>query len=180
IKADSSQFRTGVVWIHANDLRSVERRAFVTTLARWPQCSCIWPRKSTITLHEGDEGVSHISSVEWNDSQAEQDMASLLKMHSVVLSLLEKARGDKHLKNYLEAEPYFLQLIEREITFLKTLFIVSDANITDEGSLGTGSFAWSYVSTMAIPDTDTNMEVPIRVRPSSLSKCPWCWTDVYS
>jgi hypothetical protein len=36
-------------------------------------------------------------------------------------------------------------------TFLKTLFIVSDANITDEGSLGTGSFAWSYVSTMAVP-----------------------------
>jgi hypothetical protein len=35
--------------------------------------------------------------------------------------------------------------------FLKTLFIVSDANITDEGSLGTGSFAWSYVSTMTIP-----------------------------
>ncbi|KAJ8589705.1 hypothetical protein M405DRAFT_817513, partial [Rhizopogon salebrosus TDB-379] len=70
-------------------------------------------------------------------------MASLLKMRSVVLSLLEKARGDKHLKNSLEAEvdiilpnglsvrPYFLQLIEREETFLKTLFIVSDAKITD-------------------------------------------------
>jgi hypothetical protein len=25
---------TGVVWIHANDLRSVERKAFVTTLSR--------------------------------------------------------------------------------------------------------------------------------------------------
>ncbi|KAJ8590590.1 hypothetical protein M405DRAFT_815995 [Rhizopogon salebrosus TDB-379] len=65
------------------------------------------------TLHEGDEGVSHLSvfarewtpvSVEWNDSQAEQDMASLLKMHSVVLSLLEKDRGDRHLKKYLKAE----------------------------------------------------------------------------
>ncbi|KAJ8582923.1 hypothetical protein M405DRAFT_867443 [Rhizopogon salebrosus TDB-379] len=53
---------------------------------------------------------------------------------------------------------------------------MSDADITDEGFLGTGSFAWSYVSTMAIPDTDTNMEVAIRVRPSSLSKCPRCWT----
>ncbi|KAJ8590260.1 hypothetical protein M405DRAFT_171964 [Rhizopogon salebrosus TDB-379] len=85
-------------------------------------------------------------NVEWNDSQAEQDMASLLKMRSVVLSLLEKARGDKHLKNSLEADidiilpdglsvrPYVLQLIEREETFLKTHFIVSDANITDEGS----------------------------------------------
>ncbi|KAG1841809.1 hypothetical protein DFJ58DRAFT_807641 [Suillus subalutaceus] len=74
-------------------------------------------------------------------------MASLLRTRSVVLSLLEKARGDKHLKSSLEAEvdiilpvdiyvqPYLLQLIEREETFLKTLFIVSDTNITDEGSL---------------------------------------------
>jgi hypothetical protein len=36
-------------------------------------------------------------------------------------------------------------------TFLQTLFIVLNANITDEGSLGTGSFAWSYVCTIAIP-----------------------------
>jgi hypothetical protein len=36
-------------------------------------------------------------------------------------------------------------------TFLKTLFIVSDANITDESSLGTGSFVRSYVSTVAVP-----------------------------
>ncbi|KAJ8590858.1 hypothetical protein M405DRAFT_815311 [Rhizopogon salebrosus TDB-379] len=43
------------------------------------------------TLHEGDEGVSQPSSVEWNGPQAEQDMASLLKMRSVALSLLEKA-----------------------------------------------------------------------------------------
>ncbi|KAJ8580204.1 hypothetical protein M405DRAFT_834741, partial [Rhizopogon salebrosus TDB-379] len=84
-------------------------------------------------------------------------MGSLLKIRSVVLSFLEKARGDKHLKNSLEAgvdiilpnglfvRPYFLQLIEGEEAFLNTHFIVSNANITDEGSLGTGSFAWSYV-----------------------------------
>jgi isoleucyl-tRNA synthetase len=117
---------------------------------------------------------------------AEQDMASLLRMRSVVLSLLEKARGDKHLKSSLEAEvdiilpndisvrPYLLQLIEREETFLKTLFIVSDANITDEGSLGTSSFAWSYVSSMDIPGSD--LELAIRIRPASSSKCPRCWT----
>jgi hypothetical protein len=34
MKADGSEVGTGVVWIYANDLRSVERRAFVTTLAR--------------------------------------------------------------------------------------------------------------------------------------------------
>jgi hypothetical protein len=39
----------------------------------------------------------------------------------------------------------------RAETFLKTLIIVSDAKITDEGSLGTSSFAWSYVSSMDIP-----------------------------
>ncbi|KAG2104415.1 tRNA synthetases class I-domain-containing protein [Suillus discolor] len=123
------------------------------------------------TLHEGDEAVSQLSvfakkwtpSAEWSDPHADQDMASLLRMRSVVLSLLEKARGDKHLKSSLEADvdvilpndisvqPYLLQLIEREETFLKTLFIVSDAKITDEGFLGTSSFTWSYVSSMDIP-----------------------------
>ncbi|KAJ8583435.1 hypothetical protein M405DRAFT_828627, partial [Rhizopogon salebrosus TDB-379] len=195
---NSSQFGTGVVWIYANDLRSVERGAVATTLARvlYSMTAVVAPVLHYLveeihgTLHEGDEGESHLSvfarkwtpvSAEWNDPQVEQDMASLLKLRSVVLSLLEKARGDN--RYYLarsSIRPYFLQLIERQKMFLKTLFIVSDANITDEGSLGTGSFAWSYVSTMAVPDTDTNMEVPIRVRPSSLSKCPRCWTDVYS
>ncbi|KAJ8590257.1 hypothetical protein M405DRAFT_841346 [Rhizopogon salebrosus TDB-379] len=137
------------------------------------------------TLHDGDEGVSHLSvfarkwtpvSAEWNDPQAEQDMGSLLKMRSAALCFLfwkrleGTAEVDIILPNGLSVRPYFLQLIEREETLLKTPFIVSDANITNEGSLGTGSFAWSYVSTMAVPDTDTNMEVPIRVRPSSLRK----------
>ncbi|KAJ8587056.1 hypothetical protein M405DRAFT_822251 [Rhizopogon salebrosus TDB-379] len=88
-------------------------------------------------------GVSHISvfarkwtpvSAEWNDPQAEQDMSSVLKMRTVVLSLLEKLWGtSKHLKNSLEADvdiilpyglsvrPYLLQLIERGDAFLKTL-----------------------------------------------------------
>ncbi|KAJ8584947.1 hypothetical protein M405DRAFT_912763 [Rhizopogon salebrosus TDB-379] len=122
--------------------------------------------------------MSHISvfarkwtsvSAEWNDPQAEQDMASLLKMRSIVLSLLETSRGDKHLKNSVEADVDMI-LPDGLSAFLKTHFIVSDANITDEGSLGTGSFAWSYVSTMSVPNTDMNMEVPIRVRPSSLRK----------
>ncbi|KAJ8593623.1 hypothetical protein M405DRAFT_810573 [Rhizopogon salebrosus TDB-379] len=87
-------------------------------------------------------------------------MGSLLKMRSIVLSFLEKARGDKHSKNSLEADvdiilpdglsvqPYFLQLIEREETFLKTLFIVSDANITDAVLVhlhGLISLQWPYL-----------------------------------
>jgi isoleucyl-tRNA synthetase len=189
--------------LYANDIQSVERRAVVTTLAKVldSMTSIMAPvlpylaEEIHSTLHEGDETVSQVSvfakkwtpvSAEWNDPHAEQDMASLLRMRSVVLSLLEKARGDKHLKSSLEAEvdiilpndisvrPYLLQLIEREETFLKTLFIVSDANITDEGSLGTSSFAWSYVSSMDIPGSD--LELAIRIKPASSSKCPRCWT----
>ncbi|KAG0707905.1 tRNA synthetases class I-domain-containing protein [Suillus ampliporus] len=189
--------------LYANDIQSVERRAVVTTLARVldSMTSVMAPvlpylaEEIHSTLHEGNEAVSQLSvfskkwtpvSAVWNDPQAEKDMTSLLRIRSVVLSLLEKARGNKHLKSSLEAEvdiilpndismqPYFLQLIEREETFLKTLFIVSDANITEEGSLGTSSSAWSYISSMDIPDSD--LELAIRVRPASSSKCPRCWT----
>ncbi|KAG2355481.1 tRNA synthetases class I-domain-containing protein [Suillus spraguei] len=189
--------------LYADDIQSVERRAVVSTLAKVLDCmtSVMAPvlpylaEEIHSTLHEGDETVSQLSvftkkwtpvSAEWNDPHAEQDMTSLLRMRNVVLSLLEKARRDKNLKSSLEAEvdiilpndisvqPYLLQLIEREEAFLKTLFIVSNANITDEGSLGTSSFAWSYVSSMDIPDSD--LELAIRVRPASSSKCPRCWT----
>jgi len=74
------------------------------------------------TLHEGDEPALQLSvfakkwapvvsvnvgtawlslmfptlqSAEWSDPEAESDMTSLLKIRSVVLSLLENARGDK-------------------------------------------------------------------------------------
>ncbi|KAG1830047.1 tRNA synthetases class I-domain-containing protein [Suillus subalutaceus] len=189
--------------LYANDIQSVKRRAVVTTLAKVidSMTSVMAPVLSYLAkeihsaLREGDGAVSQLFvfakewtpvSAEWNDPRAEQDMASLLRMRSVVLSLLEQARGEKHLKSSLEAEvdiilpndisvrPYSLQLIEREETFLKTLFIVSDANITDEGSFGTSSLAWSYVSSTDIPDSD--LELAIRVRPASLSKCPRCWT----
>lgn len=36
-------------------------------------------------------------------------------------------------------------------TFLKTLFIVSDVSITDEGSLGTASPDWLHLRTTQIP-----------------------------
>ncbi|KAG2367252.1 hypothetical protein BDR07DRAFT_1373056 [Suillus spraguei] len=189
--------------LYADDIQSVERRAVVTTLAEVLDCmtSVMVPvlpylaEEIHSTLHEGDETVSQLSvftqkwtpvSAEWNDPHAEQDRTSLLRMRNVVLSLLKKAQRDKNLKSSLEAEvdiilpndisvqPYLLQLIEREEAFLKTLFIVSNANITDEGSLGTSSFAWSYVSSMDIPDSD--LELAIRVRPASLVKCPRCWT----
>jgi len=42
-------------------------------------------------------------STEWDDAQAEMDMISLLGVRSVVLSLLEKARGDKYVPARLRA-----------------------------------------------------------------------------
>jgi isoleucyl-tRNA synthetase len=34
---------------------------------------------------------------------------------------------------------------------LKTLFIVSDAALTDEGSLGTSAPEWAHVTSLSIP-----------------------------
>ncbi|KAG1900331.1 tRNA synthetases class I-domain-containing protein [Suillus fuscotomentosus] len=172
--------------LYANDIQSVERRAVVTTLAKVLDSMTSVMAPVLPYLAEEIPQYSPRRALSGCDPHAEQDMTSLLRMRSVVLSLLEKARGDKHLKSSLEADvdvilpidisvrPYLLQLIEREETFLKTLFIVSDAKITDEGSPGAGSFAWSYVSSMDIPDSD--LELAIRIRPASSSKCPRCWT----
>ncbi|KAH7907567.1 tRNA synthetases class I-domain-containing protein [Hygrophoropsis aurantiaca] len=105
----------------------------------------------------------------WQDVQAEQDMADLLRVRAVVLSLLEKARKDKNLKSSLEAEvdlslglvssdtidantavdksadaqlPALVKLLEREEGFLKTLFLVSDVRVdslTFNAALSTAS-----------------------------------------
>lgn len=112
-------------------------------------------------------------------------MADLLRIRASVLSLLEKARKEKHLKSSLEGVVDIIvpesaqntplaQLLQREEQFLKRLFITSDVVVTDEGSLGTRSPAWVYTGTVEIPDTEEDLA--IRVRPSELSKCLRCWT----
>lgn len=75
--------------------------------------------------------------------------------------------------------------------FLKTLFIVSDAFIIDEGSLGTTSPEWLYTDSLSIPGkcsihayhtlsdvlpSGCESDLGIRVRPAVLGKCPRCWT----
>ncbi|KAG5716151.1 Isoleucyl-tRNA synthetase [Termitomyces sp. T112] len=136
-------------------------------------------------------------SSEWKNEQAANDMAQLLRVRGVVLLLLERARGNKSaaadpsrqnqklIKSSLEAEVDIIlpegadrtglgALLQREENFLKTLFIVSDAFVIDEGSLGTSAPEWLLTETLTIPGSDE--ELAIRIRPASCHKCPRCWT----
>ncbi|KAF8999113.1 tRNA synthetases class I-domain-containing protein [Cyathus striatus] len=120
-------------------------------------------------------------SSEWEDHQACQDMRDLLMVRSTVLSLLEQARGQKQIKSSLEAEVGILlergplsDLLQREENFLKTLFIVSDVTVLDEGSLGTSSPEWVHSDTVSLNESEET--IAIRVHPASNHKCPRCWT----
>ncbi|KAG6909906.1 hypothetical protein DXG01_014426 [Tephrocybe rancida] len=128
-------------------------------------------------------------SPEWKDEQAAKDMVELLRVRGVVRLLLERARGNKSaavdpfdpanthhkvLKSSLEAEVDIIlpdgaegtglaSLLQREENFLKTLFIVSNAVITEEGSLGTSSPEWLYTETLSIPGTYTPLILPLHI-----------------
>ncbi|KAH9077901.1 tRNA synthetases class I-domain-containing protein [Lactarius deliciosus] len=121
-------------------------------------------------------------SSEWHDPTAGKEMAQLLEVRSTVLGLLEQARGKRQLSSSTEAEVDIIlpgvdsdlaSLIAREESFLKTLFIVSDVSVIDEGSLGTSSPQWLYMDAVSLPDSDEH--IGIRVRPAILAKCPRCW-----
>jgi isoleucyl-tRNA synthetase len=74
---------------------------------------------------------------------------------------------------------------------LKTLLIVSDACVLDEGSLGASSPVWVYTESLSLDGTprplvvvlrcltvlvDSEDEIIVRVRPATRTKCPRCWT----
>ncbi|KAH7926232.1 isoleucyl-tRNA synthetase [Leucogyrophana mollusca] len=191
--------------LYANAVHSKERRAVVATLERvldtmTSAMAPVLPHlaeeiHSVLREGEGESDSAPLSfftktwaplSTEWQDPQAERDMTDLLRVRTVVLSLLEKARKDKNLKSSLEAEvdlivpnsmadrPEMLKLLDREESFLKTLFLVSDVEITNEGSLGATAPEWSYISSMPLPAFEH--ELSIRVRPATQNKCPRCWT----
>jgi isoleucyl-tRNA synthetase len=164
-------------------------------------------------------------------------MASLLRMRSTVLGLLEEARGKKcvilillglystrlkanirQLSSSTEAEVDIIlpnigndliSLIMREgmflrirwstrihrfhfiESFLKTLFIVSDVAILNEGSLETSPLPWFHTNSMHLPGETvvppsphmskgpfpgSEAHIGVRVRPARLTKCPRCWT----
>jgi len=137
--------------------------------------------------------ISHVSSVfsrpwvplspDWYDPTAEEEMVKLLRVRSTVLGLLEQARGRRQLSSSTEAEIDIVLpsgrndltgLITREKSFLKTLFIVSDVSVIEEGSLGTASLPWLYEDSVSLPGTDERIH--IRARQAILAKCPRCWT----
>jgi len=130
---------------------------------------------------------NHVSD-EWFDPLLESEMSHLLTIRDGVLKLLEKARVAKQLRSSLEAEVdifipddvaddnALLQVVRREEAFIKTLCIVSDAQITDEGSLGTYSPQWVYTNSVTLINGEDEVTLGIRVRPSEHEKCPRCWT----
>lgn len=76
-------------------------------------------------------------------------------------------------------------------SFLKTLFIVSDVSIVDDGSLGTSPLPWFYTDSVHLPGETvvpfsphrpkghfpgSDEHIGVRVRPAMLAKCPRCWT----
>ncbi|KAF8067764.1 tRNA synthetases class I-domain-containing protein [Lyophyllum atratum] len=183
--------------LYANNFSSPERRAVVTLLEQvlTTMTSVLAPVLPHLAeeIHSSwkSDGLSVFMtpwrplSSQWKDTEAAEDMAELLRLRGVVLSLLEQARGKKDLKSSLEAEVDVIlpdsatgtrlgKLLQREEHLLKKLFITSDAFVTDEGSLGTSSPQWIYTDTVPISGCDD--EVAIRVRPAALHKCPRCWT----
>ncbi|KAI5996433.1 tRNA synthetases class I-domain-containing protein [Pisolithus orientalis] len=95
--------------LYANDICSVERRAVVDTLERIlrTMTSVLAPVLPHLAeeihgQHAEDARLSFFTqkwtplSAEWSDCLAEKDMESLLGVRSVVLTLLERARGDKY------------------------------------------------------------------------------------
>ncbi|KII91192.1 hypothetical protein PLICRDRAFT_37894 [Plicaturopsis crispa FD-325 SS-3] len=188
--------------LYANALNSPERRAVVTVLAQ--TLSTITSVMAPVLPHLAEE-IHHINQrgtdkaaglsvfattptplgAEWHEPEVREEMDQLLGVRSVVLSLLEQARQAKQLKNSLEAEvdlivtgdaedSQLVKLLRDNEDSLKTIFIVSDAYVENEGSLGTSSPEWVYTTSMAIPGCED--ELGIRVRPSTLAKCPRCWT----
>ncbi|KAF9239290.1 tRNA synthetases class I-domain-containing protein [Melanogaster broomeanus] len=185
--------------LYAGDIHSIERRVVVDTLKRIlrSMTSVLAPvlphLAEEIQAHSVGEATDKSFfarkwkplSTEWDDPQAEQDMDSLLAVRSAVLSLLEKARGDKNVKSALEAqvvialpsnatEMELVTLLKREANFLKTLFIVSDVRLVENGEDTTDSPEWTYSGSLSIPGSDA--ELAIRVENASMCKCPRCWT----
>ncbi|EJD05388.1 isoleucyl-tRNA synthetase [Fomitiporia mediterranea MF3/22] len=128
------------------------------------------------------------SESKWDNDRVLADMDVLLKIRDTVLGLLEQARGQKDLRSSLEAEVDIIipdyewldregelaRVLRQQRDFLKTLFIVSDVSIVDEGSLGASGDGWVYTSSFDASDTEESLG--IRLRPATRAKCPRCWT----
>ncbi|KAL5514197.1 hypothetical protein ACEPAG_2285 [Sanghuangporus baumii] len=133
----------------------------------------------------------------WTDDQVADEMDILLKLRDTINGLLEVARSEKKLGSSLEAEVDIIvpdvmsswlsednvvaNTFLRHADFLKTLFIVSDIELIDEGSLGVSADGdwWSYTGSVELPGgpgEDDWQTLGVRVRPARRQKCPRCWT----
>ncbi|KAI6021790.1 tRNA synthetases class I-domain-containing protein [Pisolithus microcarpus] len=130
--------------IHDQYCRETHRLSFFTQ--KWTPLVIVWQRK---------------------------DMESLLGVRSVVLALLERARGDKSLSFCPpDTNTELVGLLKREgIHYLSSL----TSKLLDAGSTDPTSAAWSYSDTMKVPGS-SDAELTILVMPATLNKCPRCWT----
>ncbi|KAF9254893.1 isoleucyl-tRNA synthetase [Marasmius fiardii PR-910] len=185
--------------LYANAPGSIERRGIVTVLEKI--LDTVTTVLAPVLPHLAEEiNQAHLRvepsvfakkwtplTSEWEDATAHEEMKTLLHIRKSVLGLLEKARSAKQLKSSLEAEVDIiipedlqdngtLELLRREEDFLKTLFIVSDASLTEEGSLGSVENRMEWVHSTSIEIPGLEQDIGIRIRPASLSKCPRCWT----
>ncbi|KIY47672.1 isoleucyl-tRNA synthetase [Fistulina hepatica ATCC 64428] len=130
-------------------------------------------------------------SPEFIDPDAASDMRLLLAIRSKVTRLIQEARGNKCVfvllwsicSTHLSAtkgperseDSAVVSLLRREESFLKTLFIVSDVSLLDEGSLGTTNPEWLHQRGVSLSNGDVD-DLVLRVVPAKASKCPRCWT----
>ncbi|KAG6885563.1 hypothetical protein C0993_012806 [Termitomyces sp. T159_Od127] len=173
--------------LYANSLSSPERRAVVTVLeqALVTMTSVLAPVLPHLAeeIHNtrNPDGSSvfmtpwRCMSSEWKDEQVASDMAELLRVRSVVLLLLERARGNKSavvdasnqnqrlLKSSLEAEVDIILPEGADRTNLGALLQREDAFVTDEGSMGTSSPEWLFTETLTIPGSDEALAIRLKM-----------------
>lgn len=104
-------------------------------------------------------------------SSLEAEVDIVFSKTGPVLELLQR-EGMRASFQVLEVWPQLMRISIEE--YLKTLFIVSDCKVCDEGSLGTTPPSWVHKEAVDMPDSEEHLTV--RVRPATQGKCPRCWT----
>ncbi|BEI97092.1 hypothetical protein CcaverHIS631_0206810 [Cutaneotrichosporon cavernicola] len=118
--------------------------------------------KSSVFLEQWAKGES------WIDKEAADEMAVLLAVRGEVLSMLETARQDKHVRVptetavYLASSPTMESLLKRHATLLPSILGVSIVKLT-----APPPSTWSV--------TGESESVSITLAPAPAHQCPRCW-----
>ncbi|KAI0340362.1 isoleucyl-tRNA synthetase [Trametopsis cervina] len=115
---------------------------------------------------------------EWNNEATESDMDDLLKVRSLVLGALEKARRNKFIKSSLEAEvelvlpksAKYSDLLRREESSLSQFFIVSGVTLRSPSPASEDIIQEDRLDAASID------ALAARIRLAKHHKCPRCWT----